>query len=78
MVKYITTALAPKGFFYGPLTRRLYRRLGNAVGNKRRSSEAIPGYYPERVKRMLRLQRQHNIVSSGDRILELGTGWLHC
>jgi len=37
----------------------------------------MPDYYPERVKRMLRLQRQHNIVSNGDRILELGTGWLH-
>ena len=57
--------------------RNFYRRLGNTVGNKRRSSEVMPGYYADRVKRMLRLQRQHNIVSSGDRILELGTGWLH-
>jgi len=37
----------------------------------------MPDYYPERVKRMLRLQRQNNIVRNGDRILELGTGWLH-
>ena len=57
--------------------RTLYRRLGNTVGNKRRSSGAMPDYYPDRVKRMLRLQKQHNIVSNGDRILELGTGWLH-
>ncbi len=26
---------------------------------------------------MLRLQKQHSIVHDGDRILELGTGWLH-
>jgi len=26
---------------------------------------------------MLRLQRQHGIVKDGDRIMELGTGWLH-
>ena len=77
MVKYITTAVALKCFSSGPLMRSLYRRLGNTVGNKRRSSEAMPGYYPERVKRMLRLQKEHNIVSNGDRIIELGTGWLH-
>ena len=77
MVKYITTAVALKCFSSGPLMRSLYRRLGNTVGNKRRSSEAMPGYYPDRVKRMLRLQKEHNIVSNGDRIIELGTGWLH-
>jgi len=77
MVKYITTAVALKCFSSGPLMRSVYRSLGNQVGNKRRSSEAMPGYYAERVKRMLRLQRQHNIVRGGDRILELGTGWLH-
>ena len=32
---------------------------------------------PDRVKRMLRLQKNYNIVHHGDRILELGTGWLH-
>lgn len=77
MVKYITTAVALKCFSSGPLMRKLYRRLGNTVGNKRRSSGPMPDYYPERVKRMLRLQNQHNIVSNGDRIIELGTGWLH-
>jgi len=77
MMKYITTAVALKCFSSGPLMRSLYRRLGNTVGNKRRSSEAMPGYYPERVKRMLRLQKEHHIVSDGDRIIELGTGWLH-
>jgi len=76
-MKYITTAVALKCFSSGPLMRSLYRRLGNTVGNKRRSSEAMPGYYPERVKRMLRLQKEHHIVSDGDRIIELGTGWLH-
>jgi SAM-dependent methyltransferase len=47
------------------------------VGNKRRGAGPIPGYYLERVKRMLQLQREHGIVRDGDRILELGTGWLH-
>ncbi len=37
----------------------------------------MPGYYPERVKRILQLQRRYKIIKDGDRILELGTGWLH-
>jgi SAM-dependent methyltransferase len=77
MVKYITTAMALKCFSSGPLMRNLYRKLGNTVGNRRRSSGAMPGYYPERLKRMLGLQRKHKIVRDGDRIIELGTGWLH-
>src|SRR5437588_4981371 len=77
MVKYITTAVALKCFSSSPWMRSFYRSLGNSVGNKRRSSGVMPDYYPERVKRMLRLQRQNNIVRNGDRILELGTGWLH-
>ncbi len=47
------------------------------MGNKRRGAGPIPGYYLERVKRMLQLQRKHGIVRDGDRVLELGTGWLH-
>jgi SAM-dependent methyltransferase len=77
MVKYIATAVTLKCFSCSPVTRSLYRQLGNRVGNRRRSSGRMPGYYPERVKRMLRLQKRHNIVHDGDRILELGTGWLH-
>jgi len=77
MVKYITTALTLKCFSSGRLMRNVYRRLGNTVGNKRRSSGAMPAYYPERVRWMLRLQKQNHIVNDGDRIIELGTGWLH-
>lgn len=77
MFKYITTAVALKCFSCNAATRALYRQFGNWVGNKRRSSEEMPSYYAERLKRMLRLQSQYGIVKSGDRILELGTGWLH-
>ena len=77
MIKYVSTAIALKCFSSTPLTRAFYRSLGNRVGNKRRSTGVMPGYYADRVKRMLRLQRQHGIVKDGDRIMELGTGWLH-
>ena len=57
--------------------RSQYRRLGNTLGGKRRCKEAVPSYYPDRLKRMLRLAMEYDIVHDGDRILELGTGWLH-
>jgi len=37
----------------------------------------MPGYYLDRVKRMVSLIGQHGFVRDGDRIFELGTGWLH-
>src|ERR1043165_3728637 len=77
MIKYIAVALSLKSFSCGPAMRLLYRQLGNKVGGRRRATGPMPGYYAERIKRMLRLTRQYNIVRDGDRILELGTGWLH-
>ncbi len=77
MVKYVATAMALRGFSCGPLMRGLYRKLGNTVGNRRRSDGPMPRFYLERVKRMLRLVAKHDIIRDGDRILELGTGWLH-
>jgi ubiquinone/menaquinone biosynthesis C-methylase UbiE len=77
MVKYFSTAVALKCFSSSALMRNQYRRLGNSFGGKRRRTESMPAYYPERLKRMLRLARQYDIVRDGDRILELGTGWLH-
>jgi SAM-dependent methyltransferase len=37
----------------------------------------MPDYYVERIQRMLRLAKEHDIIHDGDRIIELGTGWLH-
>jgi len=77
MVKYVLTAAALKCFSSGPWMRALYRRLGNLAGDQRRGTAAMPSYYMERMKRMLHLQREHNLICNGDRIIELGTGWLH-
>ena len=77
MVKYVLAAIALKCFSSGPLMRSLYRRTGNRFGSKARASRPMPGYYAQRVKRMLSLQRRHGIVGNGDHIIELGTGWLH-
>lgn len=37
----------------------------------------MPDYYFERVERTLRLSERYGMVKDGDRLLELGTGWLH-
>lgn len=57
--------------------RRIYRVLGNTVGMKKRLSGDVPSYYFERIRRMLRLSKNFDIIKNGDRILEVGTGWLH-
>ena len=77
MLKYLAVGVCLKCFSSTALTRRFYRALGNRMGGKRRRTGSMPAYYPDRVKRILRLNRQFEIVRNGDRILELGTGWLH-
>lgn len=77
MLKYVTTAVALKCFSSTPITRSLYRRLGNELGDRRRRGGVMPGYYLERVKRTLRVLREYGLVRHGDTVFELGTGWLH-
>jgi SAM-dependent methyltransferase len=77
MLKYLATAVALKAFSTTRLTRSWYRSIGNRKGNQRRAEGPMPGYYADRLKWVLRLQKQYEIVRDGDRILELGTGWLH-
>lgn len=77
MIKYCLTAMSLKAFSCTPLTRTMYRSLGNAVGGKRRATEAMPGYYLDRINRMLRLARKYGIPGNGTRLIELGTGWCH-
>jgi SAM-dependent methyltransferase len=77
MIKYCLAAAAAKGFSCSPLTKRMYRALGNSLGAKRRASEQMPAYYLHRVNRMLRIARTFGIPKDGDKLIELGTGWLH-
>jgi SAM-dependent methyltransferase len=77
MMKYLAVAFSLKAFSSTAMTRRVYREIGNRRGGKRRATGGLPFYYPERVKRMLRLVKEHGIVRDGDYVLELGTGWLH-
>src|SRR5260370_1697746 len=77
MVKYCLTAMALKGFSCAPLTRRIYRELGNNLGEKKRVSAPMPAYYLERINRMLRIARTYGVPRDGIKLIELGTGWCH-
>lgn len=59
------------------IMRRLYRFLGNTYGMKKRLHGDIPSYYIDRIKRILHLCSEYNVIKDGDKILEIGTGWLH-
>jgi len=37
----------------------------------------MPTYYINRINRMLRIAKNYGGPKNGDRLIELGTGWLH-
>lgn len=77
MIKYVITATELKLFSTTPQTKRIYRLLGNTLGQRRRIQHGLDESYMERAKRILYLCEKHHAVHSGDKLLEIGTGWLH-
>lgn len=77
MLKYAMTATALKVFSLSPQTRRGYRFLGNTVGQKKRIQNGLDWHYIERAKNILALCEQYQAIQPGDRLLEIGTGWVH-
>ena len=77
MVKYVTVAAVLKLFSSCSPMKKLYRTLGNKFGSNKRLQSGIPDYYIENVKWILDLCKKHNVIKDGDKLIELGTGWLH-
>ena len=73
----MTVAGALKLFSANNLTKKLYRRLGNTAGAKRRVQAGLPRVYVERASDIIAKVRKYDIIKPGDKLLELGTGWLH-
>ncbi|MFZ4790764.1 MAG: methyltransferase domain-containing protein, partial [Candidatus Competibacteraceae bacterium] len=71
------SAMALKAFSCSHLTKRIYRALGNTLGSKKRAVGQMPTYYLDRINRMLRIANELGVPKNGDRLIELGTGWLH-
>jgi predicted SAM-dependent methyltransferase len=77
MLKYCLAAIALKAFSCSHMTKRLYRKLGNTLGSKKRAVGKMPNYYVDRINRMLRIAKSYGFPKDGDRLIEIGTGWLH-
>lgn len=77
MLRYMLAAGALKVFSATSFTKRVYRHLGNTVGARKRATVGLPKVYADRAREIIAQVRKHNAVKKGDKLLELGTGWLH-
>jgi len=77
MFRYCLSALALKAFSCSRFTKRIYRELGNTLGSKKRAVGQMPTYYLDRINRMMRIAKTYGVPKNGDKMIELGTGWLH-
>lgn len=73
-IRYALTAATYKLISLNP---QFYRFLGNTLGTKRRVREGLPPGHPGRAKRFLAQCEKHQAVRDGDKVLEIGTGWVH-
>lgn len=77
MIKYILAASALKFFSATPQTKKMYRLLGNTLGQKKRTKPGVRSMYLTRAKELLELCEKYRVIQPGDRLLEIGTGWVH-
>ncbi len=77
MIKYVMTAAALKFFSLTPQTKHMYRQLGNTLGQRRRIMHGLDRDEIDRAKRMLAWCEKYQIAQPGNRLLEIGTGWIH-
>lgn len=76
MLRYYLAAAGLKAFSANSATKRMYRKVGNHLGARRRSTEIRAGYI-KRAEANLRFIESHGGIADGMHVLELGTGWVH-
>jgi SAM-dependent methyltransferase len=77
MIRYITSALALKVFSLNAPTRRLYRLIGNHFGAKKRHRVSDLLIRVGRGDLIVDLCRKYHALENGEKLLEVGTGWMH-
>lgn len=77
MVKYMMAVTAARFFSMSPQTLRLYRLLGNIILERQRIQSGLPERYVERARLLFELCEKHHAIQDGDKVLEVGTGWVH-
>lgn len=76
MLRYFLAAMALKVFSANDATKALYRKMGNIVGQKAREKVNIDTYH-KRGTLLTDLCDRYKAVEEGDKLLEIGTGWMH-
>lgn len=77
MLRYAMTTAALKTFSLSPQTKHAYRLLGNRFGQSRRMHTAMSEKAIERAQRIIAVTDRYQVIHPGDRLLEIGTGWVH-
>lgn len=77
MLRYVTSALALKAFSLNAPTRRLYRLIGNHFGAKNRHRVSDLPIRVGRGELIVDLCRKYHALNNGEKLLEVGTGWMH-
>jgi predicted SAM-dependent methyltransferase len=77
MIRYFMSALALKAFSFNAPTRQLYRQIGNHFGAKKRHRVSDLPIRVERGELIVDLCRKYHALENGEKLLEIGTGWMH-
>ncbi|MDL5160141.1 SAM-dependent methyltransferase [Actinomycetospora termitidis] len=77
MLRYAGAVAASKAFSATAVGRRVYHHLGRQALERLRVAEGLPQRYVDRADRLLAQVARHDVLAPGDRVLEIGTGWVH-
>lgn len=77
MLKYVMAAAALKAFSVNTLSKKTYRKIGNTFGVQQRLAVKDLDVRVARGDLLVQLCQKHHAIRGGDRILEIGTGWMH-
>lgn len=77
MIRYVGAAATLKFFSISPETKWAYRQFGNIFGQRIRLKHGLEKWRLPAAKKSLDIIEKHHIVRDGDRLLEIGTGWVH-
>ena len=77
MIRYVLASLALKAFSTSTVTKGVYRSLGNRFGGPLARRKSYLQSHIKRSQLFHGLCKKYDVLQEGDRLLEIGTGWIH-
>lgn len=77
MLRYMAAAFALKAFSANSWTMGAYRALGNRFGGPLARRDSYMNSHIKRSKLFIDLCEKYDVLQDGDKLLEIGTGWIH-